>query len=65
MCNDIQDEPAENTRKETVAEILQELLDFINYETFRQGYELVKIKRKVKEMAKQNDITLEDFTCTR
>ena len=45
--------------KDTAKEILQELLDFTNYETFRKGYELVKIKRKLKEIAKSKGVEVE------
>ena len=35
--------------KDTAKEILQELSDFVDFETFREGYELIKVKRKIKE----------------
>ena len=47
---------AKKVRKETVKELLQELLDFVDFETFRKGYELVKVKRKLKEMAKNRGV---------
>lgn len=45
--------------KDTAKEILQGLLDFANYETFRKGYELVKVKRRIKEIAKEKGVEVE------
>jgi hypothetical protein len=44
---------------DTAREILQELSDFVDFETFREGYELTKVKRKLKEMAKEKGIEVE------
>ena len=45
--------------KDTTKEIYQELADFVNYETFRKGYELIKVKRKIKEIAKSKGVEVE------
>jgi FtsZ-binding cell division protein ZapB len=45
--------------KDTAKEILQELSDFVDFETFREGYELTKVKRKIKEMAKYKGVEVE------
>lgn len=34
----------EQVEKDTAKEILQELSDFVDFETFRQGYELTRLK---------------------
>lgn len=39
--------------KETAEKILNNLSNYIDYETFHTGHELKKVKRKVKELAKQ------------
>ena len=49
----------EDTRKETVKEILEEMLDFIHNETFRKGYEFKKVERKLKEIAKIKGVEVE------
>ena len=36
------------------------LLDFIHYETFHKGYELKKVERKVKELAKELGVEVEE-----
>jgi hypothetical protein len=45
--------------KDTAKEILQELSDFVDFETFREGYELTKVKRKIKEIAKEKGVEVE------
>ena len=46
-------------QKDIAKEILQELSDFVDFETFREGYELTKVKRKIKEMAKDKGVEVE------
>lgn len=36
------------------------MLDFIHNETFRKGYELKKVERKIKEIAKIKGVEVED-----
>ena len=45
--------------KDTAKEILQRLADFVDFETFREGYELIKVKRKIKEIAKEKGVEVE------
>lgn len=47
-------------RKETAREILNKILDFIHYETFRKGFELKKVESKVKELAKQYGVEIKE-----
>lgn len=49
----------EKTEKDTAKEILQELSDFVDFETFREGFELVKVKRKIKDIAKEKGVEVE------
>lgn len=41
-----------NKEQETVKKFAEKILDCIHYETFRKGYELKTIERKIKEIAK-------------
>ena len=45
--------------KENTKEILQEFSDFIKYETFRQGFELKKVGRKIQELAGERGVEVE------
>lgn len=47
------------TVKDVAKNILQELSDFVDYETFREGFELVKVKRKIKDIAKDKGVEVE------
>lgn len=47
-------------RKETAKEFAEEMLDFIHNETFRKGYELKKVERKIKEIAKIKGVGVEE-----
>ena len=47
-------------RKETASEIFEEMLLFLQGETFHKGYELKKVERKVREIAKKFGVEVED-----
>lgn len=64
LCNNCLKELIEkdnnDSSKEMTKEILQEMLDFIHNETFRKGYELKKVERKIKEIAKIKGVEVEE-----
>ena len=45
--------------KDEVRDVLQEIKNFINYETFRCGTELFKVDKKIKEIAKRKGVEVE------
>lgn len=47
-------------RKEKAEKLLNEILNFINFETFRQGYELKKIKNKLKEIVTREGFEIKE-----
>ena len=57
---EVLEKECKKARKETARKLIKTLLDFIHNETFRKGYELKKVERKVIELAKQFGVEIKE-----